>query len=361
MQLIAGVYGNSNRDDYLATKAVDHSGGSLKLTWFDDSVRSLQVPEEATKLTLTKIPEEFPRNVIKSRAGGGSVNTRIAAAFIADLLGEKREIRQLDAQDPEALVVSELPAPTRWLGLRKCPRNYVVGNRGDKRIFRSPTEAAAPLQPRHREDIAWLCEAETIVLNGPKDVEPVAAILAERDRRRFDLILVLTPALPVEFLQHVAIPIADTLIGAWDELQFLTGKSPVSVEGAAIAAVRLRRMAPQAQILVTMGKRGVLSMAAGSTEIIHVELSGRGGLAAEAQQIVRERPERLCGAGDALAGGVLMRRAFGLSLVSSPGVRRSRVADALAGCASALRWMGVTSPLSAGSFVIRSVPVAMAA
>jgi hypothetical protein len=59
-------------------------------------------------------------------------------------------------------------------------------------------------------------------------------------------------------------------------------------------------MAPNAEIHVTMGSLGVLSMAAGSDEMAHVILGSRAGVTLEVQQIVRERPARLNGAGDAL-------------------------------------------------------------
>ncbi len=294
-----------------------------------------------------------------SRAGGGAVNSRIAAESVGENLGKTNEIRYFDANKRDCLTKSEAPPPVRYLNLRRCPRNYVLGNREDKWIFRSEIEPARPLGPPQFTDIAWLCEAQTILVNSPKDQEPVAAVLAQRGRRRFEVILMLTPSLPAEFLRSVALPAADVVIGAWDELQFLTGDSPVTVGGAALTAARLRRMAPEAEVHVTMGKRGVLSMAAGSTEPVHVELDIRVDLAVEAQEIVRERPSRLCGAGDAFAGGVLVRRAFGWSLLSGAGAFHSHVQDALAGCASALRWIGVSSGVTVGAFELRSLPVAM--
>jgi hypothetical protein len=361
MQRIAGAYGNSNRDEYLWATKVTHSNGSLKINLFDGSIRVFQVPARPAKITLPAIPPEFRRNVAKSRPGGGAVNSRIAAESVGNAFGEANEIRYLDANGRDDLIAAEVPPPVRCLNLRACPRNYVLGDAEDKRIFRSPVEAARPLGRPQLADIAWFCEAQTILLNSPKDQEPVATILAQRARRRFEVILMLTPSLPVEFLRRVALPAADVVIGAWDELQFLTGDSPVTVEGAALTALRLRRMAPRAEVHVTMGRRGVLSMAAGSTEPVHVELGVRAGAALEAQRIVRERPACLCGAGDAFAGGVMARRAFGRSLFSGGGALRAHVQDALAGCASALRWIGISAGLSAGAFDVRSLPVAVGA
>lgn len=361
MQRIAGAYGNSNGDEYLRTTKCTHSNGSLKIDLFDGSSQSLQVPAKPSKITLPSIPDEFRRNVSKSRAGGGAVNSRIAAESVGVDLGNTNEIRYLDANRRDGLIESEVPPPVRCLNLRACPRNYVLGNREDKWIFRSPIEPAGPLGPPQFTDIAWLCEAQTILVNSPKDQEPVAAIVAQRGRRRFEVILMLTPSLPAEFLFHVALPAADVVIGAWDELQFLTGESPVTVGGAASTAMRLARKAPRAEVHVTMGKRGVMSAAAGAAELVHVELDSRAEVAIEAQEIARERPARLCGAGDAFAAGVLVRRAFGRSLLSCPGTFRSHIDDALAGCASALRWIGVCSCLAAGAFVVRPLSEAAAA
>jgi len=121
-------------------------------------------------------------------------------------------------------------------------------------------------------------------------------------------------------------------------------------------------MAPRAEVHVTMGKHGVLSAAAAAAEFVHVELDSRAEVAIEAQEIASERPARLCGAGDAFAAGVLVRRAFGGSLLSCPGAAfRSHIDDALAGCASALRWIGVCSCLTAGAFVVRPLSEAAAA
>jgi hypothetical protein len=360
MQRIAGVYGNSNRDEYLWTRKVTHNEGTLTIDLFDGSSQSLQVPEQPSKITLPTIPEEFRRNISKSRAGGGAVNSRIAAELVGLELGETNEVRLLDANKRDRLIESETPPPARYLNLRTCPRNYVLGNRDDKWIFRSPIEPMEPLGPPQFKDIGWLGEAQTILVNGPKDVEPVEAVCAERGRRGFELIFMVTPSLSAAFLGRI-LAAADIVIGAWDELQFLTGDSPVTVDGAALTAERLRRVAPEAELHVTMGKRGVLSMATGSIMPFHVELDDRAAVAVETREIVRRRPARLCGAGDAFAAGVMARRAFGQSLLSGSGAFRPHVQDALAGCASALRWVGVSSGLSVGAFRLRSLGGAAAA
>jgi hypothetical protein len=360
VQPVAGAYGNSNRDEYLWTTKVTHRNGTLEIGLFDRSNHCLPAPEKPSKITLPMIPESFQCNVSKRRPGGGAVNSRIAAELVGLELGGTNEIRLLDANKRDGLIESETPPPVRYLNLRECPCNYVLGDRDDKWIIRSRIEPAGPLGPRQFDDISWLCEAQTILVNGAKDQEPVEAITAERGRRGFDLIFMLTPSLPAAFLKRV-LPAADVVIGAWDELQFLTGDSPATVGGAALAAGRLRRMAPDAELHVTMGKRGVLSMAAGSIEPVHVELDNHADVAVETQEIVRERPARLCGAGDAFAGGVMVRRAFGWSLLSGGRVFCPHVLDALAGCASALRWIGVSVGVAAGAFGIRSLPVAVGA
>ena len=359
MQEIAGTYGNFNWDEQLIPKKVDQTFEELNITWPDGSTRSLSIPTDVSKVTLPEIPEDFLRNVRGALPGGGGVNSRIAAGTIAKDAGVVNEIRYLDANRGDCLIKAELPPPTRWLELRESPKNYVLGNLNDKLIFRSPFEAAGPLNEKQFGDIAWLCEAQTILLNSPKDPEPVSAILGQRARSGFEVIFVLTPSLPTEFLKRVVLPEANVLIGSWDELQFLSGGSPVSITGAALAATRLRRMAPNAEIHVTMGKRGVLSMATGCNVLTHIELNPRGEVAFEVQRIAVERPAGLCGAGDSFAGGLLMARAFGLSLLSGACTFPPHVHAALAGCASALRWIGFQSSLTVASFLVR--PVALPA
>lgn len=169
--------------------------------------------------------------------------------------------------------------------------------------------------------------------------------------------------MPAGFLKSAVLRarVRRVLVGAFDELQFLTGRSPVSIRGAAMSAARLREIVPDDEIHVTMGDLGVLSMAAGSDEMTHVMLGAHAGAAAEVRQIVEERPARLNGAGDAFAGGLLVRRAFGWSLVSGSGPFLPHVQNALAACGSALRWIGVRSGLAANAFVVRALPVAVGA
>jgi hypothetical protein len=129
MQQIAGTFGNSNRDEYLWTRKVTHNNGTLTIDLFDGSSQSLPVPATPSKITLPAIPEDFKRNVSKSRPGGGAANSRIAAELVGQELGETSEIRFLDANKRESLIESETPSPARFLDLRACPRNYVLGSR----------------------------------------------------------------------------------------------------------------------------------------------------------------------------------------------------------------------------------------
>lgn len=55
-------------------------------------------------------------------------------------------------------------------------------------------------------------------MNIPKDEEPVIAILDERRRTGSEIIFVLTPSLPAQFLKTTVLPDTNVLIGAFDEL-----------------------------------------------------------------------------------------------------------------------------------------------
>jgi hypothetical protein len=73
MDQIAGVYGNSNRDEYLSTTRVRHRDSSLIIELADGSRHSFRVPGRPSKVTLAQIPAEFKLNVSRTRAGGGVV------------------------------------------------------------------------------------------------------------------------------------------------------------------------------------------------------------------------------------------------------------------------------------------------
>lgn len=317
----------------------------------------LEVPPNVSKFNLAAVPSNPAFKSSESKPAGGAVNSRLAMEAIRVRLGKHEEIRLLDANAPDPLIQSEVPQPIRYLGLRSCPWNYVFGSGGDKRIGRLPISQAALLQRHQYADIGWLCEADTILINGAKDRELVAAIAAERKVRDFDIVLTVTPSLPARFQCSTALPVANVVIVAWDELEHLIKGSPLTIEGAAIGAEKLRRLAPYADVHVTMGKRGVMSLAAGSAEPIHIELDPDSDAAREAEELVRQQPSRLAGAGDAFSGGVTARRAFGWSLLSGVGVFGSRVDGTFAGCASSLRWVGVTSDLE-GAFGVRHVALA---
>jgi sugar/nucleoside kinase (ribokinase family) len=350
----AGIFGNSSSDEYVAARTVNRNAESVDITFDDGSVFIFPAKAADSKVSLKETPAIFDRNVMERRAGGGGVNSRRALARIADEIGAYEEIRYLDANQRSSFVESELPSPVRWLELRPVPRNYVFGTRTDKCIFRSPIDGTAVLGPQQLTDIDWCCEAGTVLLNGPKDKEPIEAIFDRRSRDGFEVIFVLTPSLQAGFLKRTAVA-ADVLIGAWDELQFLTGPAPVSLDGAAMTAARLRELAPQAEIHVTMGKHGVLSMAAGSNDLVHVELDPASRVFEQVQTIVQTRPANLCGAGDAFAGGLMGLRAFDWSLLSMKQVVDSHVRAALAGCASALRWVGFRSDLPVEAFLVTPI------
>lgn len=352
----AGIFGNSARDEYVDARAVERNSESLEIAFHDGSIQSFPVNAGESKISLEEIPEQFGAHVLKSRAGGGGVNSRLAVSRIEEDLGAQGEIRYLDANEPDGFIKSELPPSVRCLALRAVPRNYVFGSRDDKCIFRSPIDEAPGMLQRQFNDIDWCCQTRSVLLNGPKDEEPVEAILDRRSRNDFEVIFVLTPSLRADFLQRTVLARADVLIGAWDELQFLTGPAPVTLPGAAMSAARLRALAPGAEIHITMGKHGVLSMAAGSSDAAHIALDPTSAVFAAVQVLARTRPANLCGAGDAFAGGLLALRAFGWSLVSPGGVTGAHVRAARAGCASALSWIGFRSGLAVDSFVVHRVP-----
>jgi len=67
---------------------------------------------------------------------------------------------------------------------RRDLTNYVIGNRDDKHIFRSPIKGPKRLEAN--ANIDWLSEANTLLPNSPKHQEAVKAILGRRPRYGFN-------------------------------------------------------------------------------------------------------------------------------------------------------------------------------
>jgi len=94
--------------------------------------------------------------------------------------------------------------------------------------------------------------------------------------------------------------------------------------------------------------------------VCHVRLEP--GPWAGVQRLVAEDSSRLCGAGDAFAGGTAVYLEYLKTLAAGiDGHYPPVVNAAIAGCAAAVRWIGFERSLRAGDFAVSALPLAVAA
>ena len=260
MALMSSILGNATFDEYVDIQYIQRHGRDLVITFWDGSVTRFRIEAGASKVTIAEIPHQFIRSPRKTKVGGGGVNSRLAIAEIAELLSVPDRTLYLDFGCNDPFLESQIPGVKSWLNQWAAPHNFVFGSESDKIIFHSPPAPPCGLGLAEQEKIDHFCEARHVLLNAPKDRAAVEAIFRRKAERGFQVIVVLTPSLPKDFLRDSVIPKAEVLIGAWDELGFLLGSFPLSVCGAAAAAMRLRSLTPTAEIHVTMGKHGVASL-----------------------------------------------------------------------------------------------------
>jgi sugar/nucleoside kinase (ribokinase family) len=301
------------------------------------------------------IPAEMWDYAAGLRCGGGCVNSAIAIKRAA----KHARVRCLDACRVSALVrehLSNSGIEVRGLDLRETPKNAIFGNGADKSIFKPRHPVPSPFEGRW-EYLPWMCEHGSVLGNSVKDekVLEYPAQLALSGRIR--LYQVLTKALAFDFCRQVSLPVLSALFVAQDEVEAITGwVVDESMEGTVETALRFRPLAKNALIFVTRGPDGVVVSEPGPGPAFHVRLAAKVWL--DVQRFVANDPAELCGAGDAFAGGACASlEGLGSVVPGLDGHFAPAVRAAVAGCASALRWVGWRRPLCARDFRVKALPV----
>jgi hypothetical protein len=308
---------------------------------------------------VAALPDELWNYAVEFRCGGGFVNSTVAIKTVAP----EACLRCLDACAIGPLLrrrVRFTGLRLRGLGFRRVRRNAVFGTGGDKIIFKPGLFAPrAGLSSGQLAMLAWLCECSDLLGNSIKDEDVLAYLAGAAEAGRTDLHLVLTTGLPFDFVSRTALRVTRTVITSWDEIGKITGWGvEPTMDGALWAAARLGRLAPRATVHVTCGESGTLVCEPGSRSGYRVILKRSAWDAV--QRVVSAEGAALCGAGDAYAGGVVAAVApvrFGNLGAGWPAAVRS----GLAGCATAVRWIGYRRLLSAADFAVSAIPLAAAA
>lgn len=185
-------------------------------------------------------------------------------------------------------------------------------------------------------------------------------LMREAAAGRTRLHVALTNSLPFDFVQRTVLRVAQAVFASCDELAKITGwHFKPTPEGATDAALRLHRISSGAIVYLTLGEEGVIVVEAGSGRVWHVHLHLRS--RDEVQQFVRSHSTQLCGAGDAFAGGTVAFLECLKPLVSGINGRYPHAVSAsIAGCATAVQWIGWEQRLSAPDFVVKTVARAAA-
>jgi sugar/nucleoside kinase (ribokinase family) len=294
------------------------------------------------------------------RYGGGYVNSSIAIKLIAPEVA----MRCVDECRVDARLRRSLGYPgldLRGLSLQDIPRNAVFRDGHNRTIFKSKVSSCAAVAEQQRETLLWSCECPCVLGNSIKRPSVMEFLAREAKAGRNRLSIVLTGALPFEFVQNTALPAASVLFASLDEIGDITGWDvEQTIESAFETALRLQRVAPAAIIYLTLGKEGVVVTGPDLESPYCVRLALDPW--AEVQRIVAENPARLCGAGDAFAGGVtvylecLATLAAGLDGHYPPAVNA-----AISGCAASVRWIGLERVVGAVDFQVSSFPMASVA
>jgi sugar/nucleoside kinase (ribokinase family) len=236
------------------------------------------------------------------------------------------------------------------LGLRSVPTNAIFGARDNKVVLKSAVVGVDSLTPAQISRLEDLISQDGVLANSLKDL-PVMRFLTDAALQgRTRLYAVITSSLPARVACLEVLPAASVVFSAWDELEPVIGHSlPLTRQSVREAIERISRRAPQAMTFVTMGKCGVVVRDPDGS-VSNVCLAS--GISRVVQGIVGRAPACVCGCGDAFAAGVYAFLEAGRSLVPGGRDYTMAVQVAVAGCGSAIRWLGYKHELVQGDFSV---------
>jgi sugar/nucleoside kinase (ribokinase family) len=269
------------------------------------------------------------------------------------------EIRYSDSGDHNPVLQADLARRgivCRFRGLFRTMDNLVTADPDteDKLVFKSEPPPLS-VQPAPGDQVSWLAAGGTILLNSDKHRAWVTKLAGAAARGQLNLHVVLTTALPAEYLMEAVVPNARLLVAGLDELgESLKIAVRDSIDGAVTALRFLAHRAMSPMVHVTMGVRGVLLADPENMTVLHVRLSK--GRAEGVRKAVGRDHSRVCGCGDAYAGAVTAFMLAGRSVWGAGSLHGSPfAAAAIAGCAAAVRHLGYLGPLAPEDFVVSEV------
>jgi sugar/nucleoside kinase (ribokinase family) len=309
------------------------------------------------KVTVATVPEELIADSRSLRPGGGAYNSWRAFKQIAPEVAT----RFLGSTAADIRLTGWFAAPAtevRMLALRPLPYHLILGQHGDKLILKSPFRAAGKLNAGQVRLVSWFCGSDAVLASSIKDEPVMSSIVSERSGRSFRLHSTLSTALAPDFVREVVLPAADAIYASWDETAQITGidGGNESLRVAFAGLSWFRERAPRADCFVTLGKEGVVVLPAASSFAYHVRL--RENLLTSVQVLVMKDQARVCGCGDAFAAGAVAEAELGRSLLHALDLAMEpALRSAVAGCASALNWIGYRRALAAEDFTIVAHPL----
>jgi sugar/nucleoside kinase (ribokinase family) len=315
--------------------------------------------EPGLKIPAT-IPDSLWVHAADSRPGGGYVNSSIAIKLIAP----EMTLRCVDGCRVDASLYRSLGyagLDLRGLDLHDMPRNAVFQDGDDRTIFKPQASSIGVLSEQQCETLRWSCACPCVLGNSIKHPTVIEFLARQANLRGSRLSIVLTKALPFDFMENTVLPTAGVLFASLDEIRDITGwRVEQTVESAFEIAFRLQRVAPIAVIYMTLGKDGVVVTAPDLESPCCVRLAS--GPWAEVQRLVAQDPARLCGAGDAFAGGATVYLECSSTLTRGlDGRYEPAVNAAIAGCAASVRWIGLERSLGTTDFQVHRFPKVSAA
>ncbi len=351
-----GIVGNATVDCYLPQATIKRSNGKVEVKCgaqeYEFHPRESASP--GAKVNVAALPPELLAQGQKTAYGGGAFNSYAAFRLIAP----ETRVLYFDTCSTDKGLEAQLNSATTEVffgGLHPIPTSAVLGERGDKIIFKYPLVIGPDMQVSAAY-LDRLAGCDAILANSAKDIRLMSHLASRASRSQLRIYVVLTGSLPPDFVNETVLPAASYLFISWDDVMFIGGVHVrKTVDNALHILNCLRDRARAAMIFLTLGSDGVVISQADRATVTHVYLNPQARLSAEMKALVAGHPTHVCGCGDAFAAGAFADLETQQSLLVKKGNDYPQeVRAALSGCAAALRWLGYDGRVSEEEFMVSS-------
>jgi hypothetical protein len=218
-----GIVGNATVDCFLPQATIKRRNGKVEVECgaqrYEFHPRDSACP--GAKVNVAALPSELLAQRQKTAYGGGAFNSYATFRSIAP----ETRVHYFDTCLVDQALEAQLKnAPTEVFfgGLHPIPTSAVLGEGGDKTIFKYPLL----IGPNSEVSAAYLdrlagCDA--ILANSVKDIRLMSRLASRAAGHQLRLYVVLTESLPSDFVNETLLPAASCLVISWDDVMFIGG------------------------------------------------------------------------------------------------------------------------------------------